>query len=248
MALGAFCLFSPLLLGIFTEPRCTLGKELLEGLWALLLWSSWGRFSVISSMAVESKWSSPPRCLGPGVCGFVSLSILAGSLWIWRQSSMFCLSSEVMESDGHWYCVGLDLATLYLGSEQRHLSQFYIFELHHVIIFFNAFYNNTHRRLTRKRINCWIKLLFFFEHKKHSRSFITLWLNTWTILMMSLLPFWALNVSVALLSMQGQKALAFHQKNLNLCSEAELRSYGFGTTWGWAINDRIFFFFGELSL
>ncbi len=39
--------------------------------------------------------------------------------------------------------------------------------------------------------------------------------------MMSLLSFWALNVSVALQSMQGQKALGFHQKYLNLCSEDE---------------------------
>ncbi len=39
---------------------------------------------------------------------------------------------------------------------------------------------------------------------------------TWTILTMSLLPFWALNVSVALLSMQGQKALGFHQ-NILIC-------------------------------
>ncbi len=38
---------------------------------------------------------------------------------------------------------------------------------------------------------------------------------------MSLLPFGALNVSVALLSIEGQKALAFHQKYLNLCSEDE---------------------------
>ncbi len=34
-------------------------------------------------------------------------------------------------------------------------------------------------------------------------------------------------------SMQGQKALGFHQKYLHLCS------YGFGTTWGCAINDSI---------
>ncbi len=40
-----------------------------------------------------------------------------------------------------------------------------------------------------------------------------------TILTMSSLPFWALNVAVALLSMEGQKALGFHQKYLNLCSE-----------------------------
>ncbi len=35
---------------------------------------------------------------------------------------------------------------------------------------------------------------------------------------------------VALLSMQGQRALRFHPKDLNLYSEDELRSYGFGTT------------------
>ncbi len=44
--------------------------------------------------------------------------------------------------------------------------------------------------------------------------------------------FWALNVVVALLSMQGQKALGFHQIYLNLCSEDEGRSYRFGTTSG----------------
>ncbi len=38
------------------------------------------------------------------------------------------------------------------------------------------------------------------------------------------------NISVALLSMKGQKALGFHQKYLNLCSEDIQRSYGFGTT------------------
>ncbi len=32
--------------------------------------------------------------------------------------------------------------------------------------------------------------------------------------MMSLLPFWALNMSVALLSMRGQKVLGFHKKIL----------------------------------
>ncbi len=43
---------------------------------------------------------------------------------------------------------------------------------------------------------------------------------TWTIIIMSLLPLQALNVSVGLLSMQGQKA-GFHQKYLYLCSEDE---------------------------
>ncbi len=48
--------------------------------------------------------------------------------------------------------------------------------------------------------------------------------------MMSLMPFWALTESVALLSMEGQKTLRFHQKYLNLCFEDERRSYGFKKT------------------
>ncbi len=59
---------------------------------------------------------------------------------------------------------------------------------------------------------------------------------------MSLLPFWALNLVVTLLSMQGQKALRFNLKELNFCSKDERRSYGFGTTWGWVVIDRIFIF------
>ncbi len=47
---------------------------------------------------------------------------------------------------------------------------------------------------------------------------------------MSLLHFWALNVSVAMLSMQGQKALGFHEKHLDLGFEDKQRSYGFGKT------------------
>ncbi len=50
------------------------------------------------------------------------------------------------------------------------------------------------------------------------------------------------NFAVVLLSMQGLGALGFHQKYLNLCSEDECRSYGYGTTWGWVINDSIFIF------
>ncbi len=42
--------------------------------------------------------------------------------------------------------------------------------------------------------------------------------------MMFLLPFWTLNVSVALLSMEAQRALRMHQKYLNLCSKDERRS------------------------
>ncbi len=38
---------------------------------------------------------------------------------------------------------------------------------------------------------------------------------------------------------EGQRALRFKQKYLNLCSEDERRSYRFGTTSGWVINDII---------
>ncbi len=62
-----------------------------------------------------------------------------------------------------------------------------------------------------------------------------------------LIPFWVLNVVVALLSMQGQKALGFHQKYLHLFSEDEWGFYGFGKTWRGNIYDRIFLG-GEQSL
>ncbi len=86
-----------------------------------------------------------------------------------------------------------------------------------------------------------VVIFVLFEHKNSLESFtVYSWTTdvTWTILVMFLLPFWALNVSVALLSMQGQKALRFHQKHLHLCSEDEWTSYGF-----W--NDKRV---GELSL
>ncbi len=40
------------------------------------------------------------------------------------------------------------------------------------------------------------------------------------------------NISVVLLSMEGLEALRFKQKHLNLCSDDERRSDGFGTTSG----------------
>ncbi len=78
----------------------------------------------------------------------------------------------------------------------------------------------SHTRLYREYITSsemWVRsapnkviIFLFFAHKKYSRSFIKLRLNhfTWTVLM-SLLRFWALNVVVVLLPMQGQKALGF---------------------------------------
>ncbi len=64
----------------------------------------------------------------------------------------------------------------------------------------------------------------------HLRSDQSTYINCLTVF---LLCFWALNVVVPL---EGQRALGFHQKYLNLCSEDEQRSYGFGTTWEWVIN------------
>ncbi len=51
----------------------------------------------------------------------------------------------------------------------------------------------------------------------------------WTILLMSLLPLWALNVVVPLRSIDFLDFI----KYLNLCSWDERRSYRFGSTWGW---------------
>ncbi len=51
-----------------------------------------------------------------------------------------------------------------------------------------------------------------------------------------------------LLSMGGQKALGFHKTYLNLCSKYEQRSYGFGNTRGWVINDRRFIFAWTIHL
>ncbi len=59
---------------------------------------------------------------------------------------------------------------------------------------------------------------------------------------MSLLRFWVLNMVVVLLSLEGQKALGFHQKYVfNLCSEDKQRFYGSGMTRGWVINDNFHF-------
>jgi len=67
-------------------------------------------------------------------------------------------------------------------------------------------------------------------------------MDTLTILLTSLLCFWALILVVTLQAMQGLRTLRSYQKYLNLCSEDERRFYGFGTTWEWVINDRIFIF------
>ncbi len=107
-------------------------------------------------------------------------------------------------------------------------------------------YSHEHTKkidMEEKKLLNKVIMFVFFAHKKYSCIFITLLLKRWyhmTILLMSLLPFWALNMSVMLLSMQVQRVLSFHQKHRIFCYEDEKRSYGFGTTWGWVINDLIF--------
>ncbi len=68
-----------------------------------------------------------------------------------------------------------------------------------------------------------------FAHKKYSHSLVKFKLKQ-SSHNMSLLPFWALNMVVALLSFESQKAFGFHQKYINLCSGDDQRFYGFGMT------------------
>ncbi len=95
----------------------------------------------------------------------------------------------------------------------------------------------------RRRIVEWSRYFVFFVHKKYSRSFIKLRLNPWchmdyfTDLLATFLD---VDRVITLLSMESQRALRMHQTYLKLCSEDE-RS-GFGTTWGWVINDKNFHF------
>ncbi len=73
-------------------------------------------------------------------------------------------------------------------------------------------------------------------HKKYSHSFVKSRMNPWchmdycTIVLSTFLDLE--KKGVVLLSMEGLRVLGLHQKYLNLCSEDERRSYGFGTTWG----------------
>ncbi len=99
---------------------------------------------------------------------------------------------------------------------------------------------------------CWIKSLYLFS--LHKKMILVAAGNyswtpdvTWTVLMIFFATFLDVGTLVVLLSMKGQRALGLHQKYLNLCSEDEQRSYGFGMTWGWVINYRISFL-GKLSL
>ncbi len=75
----------------------------------------------------------------------------------------------------------------------------------------------------RWRIWMWSNFFFFFAHKKYSRSFVKLQLNPWCHMdyFIDLLAKFVL-ILICVLKMNG--------------------SYGFGTTHGWVINDRLFIF------
>ncbi len=108
-----------------------------------------------------------------------------------------------------------------------------------------SWYSREHVLKTENRNNCWIKLLFLFS--LHTKIFSYLHNITVEPLMSHGLfyrcdTFLTLNMVVMLLPMESQKALGYHQKYLHLCFEDERRSYMFGTTWEWVINDRIFIF------
>jgi len=91
--------------------------------------------------------------------------------------------------------------------------------------------------------NCWIKLLFLFClcTQKVFSSLHNITVEPLILTIFSLL-FWNSKGTMTLLPVCGSDTLGFHQKYLNLCSEDERRSYRYGTTWGWVINDRNFIF------
>ncbi len=89
-------------------------------------------------------------------------------------------------------------------------------------------------------------IFVFFAHKKYSCSFIKLRLNHWCHMNYfndDLTNFLGLECSsyIAVYAESESSWISF-KKDLNFCSEDERRSYGFGTTWSWLINDRIFIF------
>ncbi len=116
------------------------------------------------------------------------------------------------------------------------------------------------QQIFSKILLCWhrgdellnkVIIFVLFAYKKYPCSFIQLRLNPWCHMdyftdVLSM--FLDLDHVRTLAILEGLRAVRFHQKYLNLCSEDERRSYRFGTTWGWVINGRIFFFLGELTL
>ncbi len=81
------------------------------------------------------------------------------------------------------------------------------------------------RHFKKLYVLCAMKTIFYFTYFFYYFTYV-----------------FALILVISLLSMEGQRALKFHQKYLNLCSQDERRPYGFGTTWAWVINDRIYIY------
>ncbi len=83
----------------------------------------------------------------------------------------------------------------------------------------------------------------FFAHKKYSRSFRKLWLNHWCPMGYFnnvLTTFWALNVSVALLSIWSVRKLSDFIKNIFICF---LKMYkGMWNFLMWSIPFKLLFF------
>ncbi len=89
-----------------------------------------------------------------------------------------------------------------------------------------------------------VVIFVFFAHIKYSHSFVNLRLNHWRHLdyFNDLLATFIGLDRVMILTVYGLSALGMHQQYLNFWSEDEQRSYRFGTTREWVINDIILIF------
>ncbi len=90
-----------------------------------------------------------------------------------------------------------------------------------------------------------IVILFFFENKTilvASQNYGWTPDVTWIILPISLLRFWTWEHFSCVAVYGGSESSQIKTKTSNLCSENERRSYGFGMTSGWVINDITFIF------
>ncbi len=87
-------------------------------------------------------------------------------------------------------------------------------------------------------------VIYFFAHKKYSRSFIKIWLNHWCHMdyfndVLTIFLGLERGSCIAVYA-ESYKALGFHQKYLDLCSKDERRSYRFGTGLSNSWQNKIF--------
>ncbi len=79
---------------------------------------------------------------------------------------------------------------------------------------------NTHQDMEEKKLLNTFVIFVFFGLKKYSCSFIKLQLSHWchmTVLTMSLLPFWALNVPSCVAVYRGSESSRIWSKNIVIC-------------------------------